>query len=86
MDQGQIAALLASHADISQKYSGLTQKYSGLNQKYNRLKDRTDELQVQLDWFKRQLFGTKSERRISPDESRQLTLGEFPRAEPELGA
>jgi transposase len=35
------------------------------------------ELQQQLDWFKRQLFGAKSERHISLDESRQMTLGEM---------
>jgi len=34
------------------------------------------ELQRQMDWFKRQLFGTKSDRRILPEDSRQLTLGE----------
>lgn len=34
------------------------------------------ELQQQLDWFKRQLFGTKSDRRILPENTRQLTLGE----------
>jgi transposase len=34
------------------------------------------ELQQQLDWFKRQLFGTKSDRRIFPENARQLTLGE----------
>ena len=36
-----------------------------------------DDLQQQLDWFKRQLFGAKSERHLSIDQSRQLTLGEM---------
>jgi len=35
-----------------------------------------------LGWFKRQLFGSKSERHITQDESRQLTLGEFGQTEP----
>jgi len=47
--------------------------------------DRNDALQQQLDWFKRQLFGEKSERQLQPDLSRQLSLGEGiaeqPRAE-----
>jgi transposase len=45
---------------------------------------RFEALQQQLDWFKRQLFGAKSERHVSLDESRQLTLGEMavPEAEP----
>jgi transposase len=34
------------------------------------------ELKRQLDWFKRQLFGTKSDRRIFPENNRQLALGE----------
>jgi len=38
--------------------------------------DRNDALQQQLDWFKRQLFGEKSERQLHPDLSRQLSLGE----------
>ncbi len=38
---------------------------------------RYEELRQQLDWLKRQLFGTKSERHISLDMSRQLTLGEL---------
>lgn len=79
MNHEQITSLLASHADLSLQYSGLAQER-------DQLKKRTDELQTQLDWFKRQLFGTKSERRISPDESRQLTLGELQQAEPEAAA
>jgi transposase len=34
------------------------------------------ELQRQMDWFKRQLFGTKSDRRILPENTSQLALGE----------
>lgn len=34
-------------------------------------------LQQQLDWFKRQLFGSKSERLIVPPDVRQLHLGEL---------
>lgn len=34
-------------------------------------------LQQQLDWFKRQLFGSKSERFIAPPNAQQLHLGEL---------
>ena len=39
-------------------------------------KTRIVELQQQLNWFKRQIFGTKSDRRIFPENTRQLALGE----------
>jgi transposase len=37
---------------------------------------RLDEIEGQLRWFKNQLFGTKSERRVDADSSTQLSLGE----------
>lgn len=41
------------------------------------LLDRNAELQRQLEWFKRQLFGSKSERRLAVGgDGRQLSLGE----------
>jgi len=39
-------------------------------------------LQQQLDWLKRQLFGSKSERYLTPDDSHQLTFGELGQPEP----
>ncbi|MBU2691651.1 MAG: IS66 family transposase [Candidatus Eisenbacteria bacterium] len=38
-----------------------------------------EELALRVAWFERQLFGTKSERRIMDDPGRQLTLGEIGR-------
>jgi transposase len=38
---------------------------------------RNAELTRQLDWLKRQLFGTKSERRFVDPDARQLSLGEW---------
>jgi len=35
------------------------------------------ELRRQLEWFKRQLFGSKSERRLIAPDGRQLSLGEW---------
>jgi len=68
MNKDEIVSLLASHQNITQQHSQLELKY--------------DNLQQQLDWFKRQLFGSKSERHFPSDESRQLTLGEFGQTEP----
>jgi hypothetical protein len=42
---------------------------------------RVAELTRQLEWFKQQLFGEKSERRFVDSDSRQLTLGEWRSAE-----
>jgi len=47
-----------------------------LTKSVNDLAARNEELSRQLDWFKRQLFGTKSERRIIDADARQLALGE----------
>ncbi len=44
---------------------------------YQDITQRNEELQQQLDWLKRQLFGSKSERHIPLNDSRQLTLGEM---------
>ena len=40
-----------------------------------------DDLARQVEWFRRQLFGTKSERRLVDAEGLQLTLGGLLRAE-----
>lgn len=40
------------------------------------LRAQVETLQHQLDWFKRQLFGQKSERRIVDESSAQMSLGE----------
>lgn len=46
---------------------------------------RNQELTRQLEWFKRQLFGAKSERRWVDPEGRQLALGEWPQAATHAG-
>ncbi len=45
------------------------------------LKKSHDELADRVAWFQRQLFGSKSERRIVDADGRQLTLGEVQRLE-----
>ena len=41
------------------------------------IQTRNTELEQQLDWFRKQLFGRKSEKRLFPEDPRQLSLGEF---------
>ncbi len=62
MNHDEIVTLLLDQQKISETNTTLT--------------THVEELQRQLDWFKRQLFGTKSDRRILPENTRQLTLGE----------
>jgi len=63
LDHKSVAALLASHQQLTESNQSLT--------------DRVDELTRQLEWFKRQLFGSKSERRPLDPDGRQLSLGEW---------
>ena len=44
---------------------------------HQELTARVAELTRQLEWFKQQLFGEKSERRFLENDSRQLALGEW---------
>ncbi len=44
---------------------------------YRELEQSHDELARQVEWFKRQLFGSKSERRTFEDVASQLTLGQM---------
>jgi transposase len=62
MSHDEIVTLLHNHRESSEQITTLT--------------THVDELQRQLNWFKRQLFGTKSDRRIYPENTRQLALGE----------
>ena len=50
-----------------------------------RYEARIEALEQQLAWFKRQLFGSTSERRIADPDGRQLALGEVPPAEEATG-
>jgi transposase len=63
MDRKDVVALLASHQKLSTAHVDL--------------KTRVAELTRQLEWFKQQMFGEKSERRFVDPDSRQLALGEW---------
>lgn len=67
MSHDQLVSLLVSYEDLSQQHDEQAQ--------------RVTELEQQLDWFKRQLFGAKSERREIDIGARQLSLGELPTRE-----
>ena len=52
------------------------QAWAALKAENTALKARLDELTHQLEWFKRQLFGERSERRLIERNPHQLSLGE----------
>ena len=56
---------------------GIRQGFFDLQEKYLQQSKRFAELEQQNDWFKRQLFGRKSERRIAIESHHQLSLGEL---------
>lgn len=55
---------------------GLLESHQKLTLSFGELVTRNDELSRQLEWFKRQIFSSKSERRLVDPEARQLWLGE----------
>ncbi len=63
MKREEVAALLASHQQLTTSVG--------------ELRTRNDELSRQVEWFKRQLFGSKSERRVMDSDGRQMFLGEI---------
>jgi uncharacterized coiled-coil protein SlyX len=48
----------------------------GLSRELAAAQQQVDQFKHQLEWFKRQLFGQKSERRLIESDSTQLNLGE----------
>jgi transposase len=67
MDRKSVAALLASHQQLTASSEAQSEEIA--------------ELRRQLEWFKRQLFGPKSERRLVDPDGRQLALGEWKQEE-----
>ena len=64
LDHQAIVDLLVSHQQLTTSH--------------DQLASRNAELTRQLEWFKRQLFGSRSERRLVEPDARQLALGESP--------
>ena len=70
LDRKSVVELLASHQQLTDSVDTLTTGN-------NTLAVRNAELTRQLEWFKNQLFGSKSERRVVDPDVRQLALGEW---------
>lgn len=71
MSREEIVFLLRSHSELQRSHQELQRSH--------------DELMRQVEWFRRQLFGAKSERRVFDPQGRQLTLGEEYRLEQARG-
>jgi transposase len=52
------------------------QQVLDLSRSHHALQQQIDALKHQLDWFKRQLFGQKSEKRLLDESGQQMSLGE----------
>jgi len=83
MSRTEVAALLASHAALATSHAELTTSHAELTTSHAELTTAHAELKAadaektrQLEWFKRQLFGQKSERRPVSPSGEQLWLGE----------
>lgn len=63
LNRTSIVALLVSHKQLTKSHAEISA--------------RNEELTRQLEWFKRQLFGSKSERRSPTPDGRQPFLGEW---------
>lgn len=72
-----LSKFLAYQRESEQKITELQESNDELSQSNEKLTQNNEELQQQLDWFKRQLFGEKSERRLPVSSSEQLHLGEM---------
>jgi len=77
LSQAEIISLLISqHELLSQKETHL-KALSSKDERIAELEQLSEALKEDLDWFTRQYFGQKSERRILEADARQLNLGEM---------
>lgn len=53
------------------------QLLSAKDKRIEELTARVEALSRQLDWFQRQMFGSKSERLVLPEHAQQISLGEI---------
>lgn len=77
LSSAEIVALLGAHQSLSQNHEVLRQEHA-------KLETKLAEAEQSLEWFRRQYFGQKSERRAFEEDRRQLSLGEMlePEAKP----
>ena len=60
----------------AEEFAAVVAERDGLRRENDRLSERLAVLEQQLDWLKRQLFGSKSERRVPETPAAQMSLGE----------
>lgn len=68
------------HAELQDAYQALKQEHDALQRHYD---EELQSLKQQLAWFKRQLFGRKSEKRLVDETADQSLLFDYPNAAPE---
>ena len=68
-------------AEMVREQASSAAREAQLRREHAELLSENIDLKAQLDWFKRQLFGERSERRLALDDPRQLSLGETLSAE-----
>ena len=74
-------ALLAGRLDAAGRaYGALTADHAALLRTVSALRETAASLKDQVDWFKRRLFGRRSEKRIEFDLTEQASLFESPGA------
>lgn len=74
MSKEEVVALLVSHESILRQQS---KEILERDARIAELEPRVAELQRQLDWFKRQVFGQKTEKRLFSNSAKQIALGEM---------
>ena len=74
MSSARIEVLQQENAQLSATVAELGERLSEATGELQSALGRIAQLQQQLDWFKRQLFGRKSEKRLEFDEVEQANL------------
>ena len=74
MSSARIEVLQQENAQLSATVSDLGERLSEATGELQSALGRITQLQQQVDWFKRQLFGRKSEKRLEFDEVEQANL------------
>ena len=71
-----IAELRRENALLAERLESLKGDYAALQKTVSALRETASSLKDQLDWFKRQLFGRRSEKRLEFDLAEQASLFE----------
>ena len=71
-----VAQLQARAAEAQARVAEEQARAADLQARNLSIRTRNAELRVQLRWLRNQIFGRKSEKRLFPDDARQMSLGE----------